>query len=62
MALYKDFRVTERDMFEFRAEAFNIFNRTNLSSISTGVGSGSYGQATSALDPRIFEFALRFQF
>lgn len=62
MALYKDFHVTERSLFEFRAEAFNIFNHTNFSGVQTTVGAGNYGQVTSALDPRIFEFSLRFQF
>jgi Carboxypeptidase regulatory-like domain len=62
MALYKDFHITERNMFEFRAEAFNIFNLTNFSSVQTAVGAGNFGQVTSALDPRILEFSLRFQF
>jgi hypothetical protein len=62
MSLYKDFHITERDMFEFRAEAFNIFNRANLSGVQTTLGASNFGAVTSALDPRIFEFALRFQF
>jgi len=62
MALYKDFRVTEKATVEFRAEAFNIFNHTNFSGVQTAFGTGNYGQVTSALDPRIMEFALRFQF
>jgi hypothetical protein len=64
MALHKDFHVREWGTFQFRAEAFYIFNHTNFngSGVSTGLGSGNFGQATSALDPRIFEFALRFQF
>jgi hypothetical protein len=28
--LYKNFRLTESKSFQFRTEAFNIFNRTNL--------------------------------
>lgn len=62
MAVYKDFHITERNMFEFRAEAFNAFNRANFSGIQTAVGTRNYGQVTSALDPRIFELSLRYGF
>jgi hypothetical protein len=62
MAFYKDFPIKERASFQFRAEAFNIFNHTNFSGVQTFYGAGNFGQVTSALDPRIFEFALRFQF
>jgi hypothetical protein len=62
MSLYKEFHFTEDNFFEFRAEAFNIFNHTNFTTISTNFGSGTYGQATASADPRIFEFALRYKF
>jgi hypothetical protein len=62
MAGYKDFHITERQKIEFRGELFNIFNHTNFSGVSTALGSGTFGQVTSALDPRIVEFALRYQF
>ncbi|HEV2378366.1 MAG TPA: carboxypeptidase regulatory-like domain-containing protein [Terriglobia bacterium] len=62
MALYKDFRVKEDVNFQFRAEAFNIFNRANFAGVQTAYGAGNFGAVTAALDPRIFEFALRFQF
>lgn len=62
MALYKDFRIRERQTFQFRAELFNIFNHTNFNSIATTFGSANFGQATGALDPRIVEFALRYHF
>ena len=61
-ALYKDFKVTERAKFQFRAEAFNLFNHTNFNAVSTNYGAGNFGAVTSALDPRIMEFALRFEF
>jgi hypothetical protein len=62
MAIYKDFAITERHKLEFRAEAFNVFNHTNFNAVSTSLGSGTYGTITSTRDPRIFEFALRYQF
>ena len=62
MALYKDFHFLERNTIEFRGEAFNVFNHTNFSGVSTKYGSSTFGQVTSALDPRIFELALRYEF
>lgn len=62
MALYKDFHFAERHTIEFRSEFFNIFNHTNFNGIDPTFGSGTYGQVTSAADPRIIEFALRYQF
>ncbi|HMD87185.1 MAG TPA: carboxypeptidase regulatory-like domain-containing protein [Terriglobia bacterium] len=62
MAFHKDFRFKEHYSFEFRAELFNIFNHANFNGISTGLGSGNFGQIVSASDPRIAEFALRFRF
>jgi len=62
MGLYKDFKIGERNTVEFRSEAFNIFNHTNFNAVNTTFGSGQFGQVTGAADPRILEFALRFQF
>jgi len=62
MGLYKDFRITEHKKFQFRTEFFNVFNHTNFSGVSTTLGAGNFGQVVSALDPRIMEFSLRFQY
>ncbi len=62
MAMYKDFHITEGNYFEFRAEAFNIFNHTNFSGLSTNFGASNFGQVTSATDPRVLEMAMRFHF
>jgi len=61
-ALYKSFPVTERARLQFRGEAFNIWNHTSFGNVDTNVGSGTYGQITSALNPRILELALRLSF
>ena len=62
MAFYKDFRFKESQAIEFRGELFNIFNHTNFSGVDTTFGDAQFGRVTSALDPRIVEFALRYHF
>jgi hypothetical protein len=62
MAFYKNFHVGEHKTIQFRADLYNIFNHTNFSGFSGSVGASNFGQITSALSPRIVEFALRFQF
>jgi hypothetical protein len=47
---------------QFRAEAFNVANDPNFSSVSTAAGSGNFGVVTSALGSRILEFLLRATF
>jgi hypothetical protein len=41
MALLKNFAVTEKDYFEFRVEAFNVFNHTQWGAIAGDAGSGA---------------------
>jgi hypothetical protein len=62
MALYKDFVIHEGVSFELRGEFFNIFNHVNWGNPSTTFGSGTFGQITSAKDPRIGEVAAKFTF
>ena len=61
-ALYKTFPIRERVNVQFRSEFFNVFNHPSFLGLDTSLGSGTYGQITSALDPRIMEFALRLSF
>ena len=68
MGLGKDFRLTERVGFQFRAEAFNVFNHHQYGFdpfTSTGIGSPvgnnptapAYGQVTAARPGRILQLA-----
>jgi hypothetical protein len=55
----------EGHSIQFRAEAFNVlntvnFNNPNTLSISSNVA--TFGQLTSTADPRILQFALRYEF
>ncbi|HVW76516.1 MAG TPA: carboxypeptidase regulatory-like domain-containing protein [Alloacidobacterium sp.] len=61
-SIFKDFLQGERVHAQFRAEAFNTFNRVNFSNPVASVSSGTYGQITSAGSPRVFQFGLKFLF
>jgi hypothetical protein len=77
MGLFKNFFVTERANFEFRAEGFNVFNHTQWSGINSGIscygGSNNSAGDASCLDqaflhpngahnPRILQLGLKFIF
>jgi|HubBroStandDraft_6_1064221.scaffolds.fasta_scaffold08101_1 hypothetical protein len=47
MALYKNFKVRERASFEFRAEAYNIFNHTEWGPLGGSGGSAAYNGFSS---------------
>jgi hypothetical protein len=48
--------------FEFRAEAFNLLNRTNLQQIDNSFDSTTFGRATATFDAREFQFAAKLIF
>src|SRR5260370_21776384 len=62
MALSRTFQVHERQRMEFRAEAFNVTNSLRMNDPVTNFTSNTFGQVTSALDPRILQFALKYIF
>ena len=62
VTLFKTWTLKDRFSTQFRAEVFNVFNHPNFEGVVTGVGNGSYGQVTSAGDPRILEFALKLSY
>jgi len=61
-SIFKDFFQGERIHAQFRAEAFNTFNRVNFANPVSTVSSGTYGQITSASSPRVFQFGLKVLF
>jgi hypothetical protein len=52
----------EARYMQFRAEFFNIFNRTNLYPPDANLTSSTFGLATQAFDPRVMQFGLKFFF
>ncbi len=60
--LHKQFNFTERIGLQFRAEAFNLFNRSNLSLADTNRTSGTFGRIQSTFPARELQFALKLLF
>jgi hypothetical protein len=61
-SMFKNFHLTEKTNLQFRAESFNTLNHTNWSSISSSLGSSTYGQVTGARDARIIQFGLKLSY
>ncbi len=60
LSLFKNIKASERLNFQFRAEGFNIFNRTNLYQPANQLYTTStFGLAQSAYFPRQIQFALK---
>jgi hypothetical protein len=62
ISLFKNFVPKEGTNLQFRAEFFNIFNHTQFNGYFNTFGSIGFGEANSAFEPRIIEFALKFSF
>ncbi len=62
LSLIKHNHISERLNIEFRAEAFNIFNHANFTSVGNVIGTSTAGQLTSAGSPRDIQFGLKFKF
>jgi hypothetical protein len=60
---FKVFPIGDRVRLQFRAEAFNVINRTNYSNPGSTVSANStFGKITAAGSPRVLQFALRATF
>jgi hypothetical protein len=62
MALRKIVPIHDQYSLEFRAEFFNLMNHAQFNNPSGNQSSASFGQVTSARDPRIGQVAMRFAF
>jgi hypothetical protein len=63
LGLFKRFNLSNGMNLQFRAEFFNFLNTTNFNNPGVSVASAStFGRITSAQDPRIMQFGLKFGF
>ena len=52
LSLAKSFPLGDKAQFQFRAEAFNLFNRPNFNNPNATFGTANFGRITSALNMR----------
>jgi Carboxypeptidase regulatory-like domain len=57
--LTRGIRIREQLKVQLRGEFFNAFNQVHLSAPNTTVGSGTFGQITSAGSPRVIQVAAK---
>jgi hypothetical protein len=62
LTLTKNIYFGESRRLQLRGEAFNIFNHTNFSSLSTGLTSSIFGSVTATRDPRVIQLGAKFYF
>jgi hypothetical protein len=63
--LSRNFHVHDGHTLEFRAEAFNVSNHAQFfgaAAVEGNISSGTFGQAVSAMPPRLMQLALRYSF
>lgn len=59
---FRNIPMTERLRAQFRFEAFNFFNHTNLSNPVASVNNVNFGKVQGAGDPRVIQLGLRLLF
>jgi len=62
ITLSKKITLSESRYFQFRADVFNLFNKTEFVNPDGNFSNTTFGQVLQARDPRLVQFALKFYF
>ena len=62
LALFKAFRITERQALTFRIEGFNWINHPNWSGVETNPTAANFGKVTAKNNERNVQLSLRYNF
>ena len=59
---YKDTHITERVVFQFRFELFNLFNRANYANVDDNFPDSAFGAARASHEPRFWQLGGKISF
>jgi len=62
VSLFKNFKIREAAIVEFRAESFNLPNHPSWTSVGTTVGTSTFGSVTGASVGRVLQFGMKLSF
>ncbi|HMG85043.1 MAG TPA: TonB-dependent receptor [Terracidiphilus sp.] len=62
IATMKNVNIGDHLRFQLRGEYFNAFNHTNFSAVDSSLEDGSFGQVTTAHEPRIIQIGAKLNF
>jgi hypothetical protein len=62
LTISKRISLSEQRYFQFRADIFNVFNKTQFVNPDGNFSNTTFGQVLQARDPRLLQFALKFYF
>jgi len=62
LSVTKAFRISESQMFNIRAQAFNFFNHTQFFNPDGNINDPTFGQISNARNPRLVQLSLQYTF
>jgi hypothetical protein len=62
LGIDKSFAITEGRNLQFRAEAFNVLNKTNFQAAAANISTSTFGTITKTFPARQIQLALKYTF